>query len=364
MRGRLLVALVLLAVAPRAARADDPEIEIEPDPPTPPVTPEAPAADPAQPEPIAKDPKVARKWLATAQQLVQRGDYFTSRKKPDDGKVQYENALIAYGKALEAGDDVNVHYEVGLVEEKLGKLPEAARQFRVVVKATAGAKPDIQKKASAKFDDLVPKIGQITLAAKPDDATIAMNGVELGKGPLPETLILLPGTYKFTFSADGFQPKEIEVAIEPGSESERTVELEGVKIIIDTAPKPADDVDQPPPAPPPSRLALYIGGGATVGLVTVGTIAGLLALGQHGTFTAEDSRRGEREDARTSGQRLARITDGALLGAVAAGAFTVYWYRYKYRPALRKYEAETPAKVTVAPWVQSQSGGLTVLGRF
>src|SRR5262245_13323682 len=66
--------------------------------------------------PIAKDPKVAKKWLAAAQTLVQKGDYFTRANRPIDAKQQYENAVIAYSKAIEAGDDVSVFMQLALVE--------------------------------------------------------------------------------------------------------------------------------------------------------------------------------------------------------------------------------------------------------
>ena len=42
----------------------------------------------------------------------------------------------------------------------------------------------------------------------------------------------MPGTYTFSFAADGFQPKDLEITVEAGQESERSVELDPIKIII------------------------------------------------------------------------------------------------------------------------------------
>jgi hypothetical protein len=46
----------------------------------------------------------------------------------------------------------------------------------------------------------------VTLAVSPEGALISLAGTELGKAPLAEPLILMPGTYTLSFQADGFQP--------------------------------------------------------------------------------------------------------------------------------------------------------------
>ncbi|MBS1124088.1 MAG: hypothetical protein H6Q90_6316, partial [Deltaproteobacteria bacterium] len=145
-----------------------------------------------------------------------------------------------------------------------------------------------------------------------------------------------------------------------------------------------DVVEQAPVVNSPSRLPLYVGGGATIALAGVATVTGLLAVSQHGTFTAGDSSASERADAKSNGQLLARFTDGALLGAVVAGGFTTYWYLFKYKPGHKKPAETKPrggldltrrsgspasiaAKVTVAPWVQPGTatiGGFCFAGRF
>src|SRR5689334_14980602 len=86
------------------AYADDEDLEVEPE-----------AAQPAAP---VKDPKVAKKWLDAAKQLVQKGDAATRQKKPDDAKTFYDNAATAYEKAIEASDDVNLHFDLAVLHEK------------------------------------------------------------------------------------------------------------------------------------------------------------------------------------------------------------------------------------------------------
>jgi hypothetical protein len=323
-----------------------------------------------------KDPKVAKKWQTAAQQLVQKGDYSTRKNKLEDAKAQYENALIAYGKALEASDDVALRYELGLLEDKLGKFDLAASHMRLVVAAKSGVKADLQKKATAKFDELTMKVGMVTLTVNTEGASITLNGAEIGKSPLPEPLIVMPGTYTLSFAADGYQPKDAEIKVEAGSETERAIDLDPIKIVVEPIKNEPDGPIVTTPARLPSKLPMYIGGGAAVAFGAVGIVTGILAISQHSTFVAGDSKAVDRADAKSNGRTLAHVTDLMFAGALVAGGFTAYWYFFKYKPAQKKLsEGEAPmirrdpnapdiSKVDLVPWVQPTAGGFSVAGSF
>ncbi|MBA3501054.1 MAG: hypothetical protein H0T65_11805, partial [Deltaproteobacteria bacterium] len=151
-----LALVACLCLAPSLALAED-DVEMDGD------------APPAQ---VVKDPKVAKKWLDAARQLVQKGDYATRAKKVDDAKTHYDNAITAYEKAIEASDDPNIYFDLATVEEKAGKLDRAAMHFRTLVKAQ-GAKPDLVKKATARFDSLSMKTGLVMIVSKPEGATLS-----------------------------------------------------------------------------------------------------------------------------------------------------------------------------------------------
>ncbi|HET7503818.1 MAG TPA: PEGA domain-containing protein [Kofleriaceae bacterium] len=363
----------------------DPEIEIEPAPappgngsaarpaspasPTSPTSPTSPnPADAAQPA-LARDPRAARKWLAAALQLMQKGSYFASRNRPEDARAQFENAVTAYRRALEASDDPNVYLDLAIAEEKLGKLDDSVKHLRHLTAQTTGVRPEVMKKATARLDELSTRIGLVTLTVTPAGASVTLGGTELGTTPLPEPLVLMPGTYTLSFQADGFQPKEAEVKVEPGAEIERTIELEPVKVIVEPVkPELPDEPVLARPPPPPSPMPLYVGAGVTAaGVVGVG-VFGILAIRQHSTFTGASTSSADRQHARDRGERYALISDVSLGAAVAAAGFTAYWYFAKYRPAVAKPEQQhsgsVDAKLDVIPWVQPQSGGLTAFGWF
>jgi hypothetical protein len=248
--------------------------------------------------------------------------------------------------------------------------------MRTVVATKTGLKPDILKKATAKYDELLTKVGIVTLTVNTELATITLNGTEVGKSPLAEPLIVLPGTYTLSFSADGFQPKDSEIKVEAGSESERAIELEPIKIVVEPIKNEPDAPIATTVAQPPSKLPLYIGGGAAAAFVGVGLVTGILAISAHSTFTSGDSKAADRADAKQNGTTLAHVTDIMFAGALVAGGFTAYWYFFKYKPAQKKLvEGDQPiirrdpnapdiSKVDLIPWVEPTAGGFSVAGSF
>lgn len=316
------------------------------------------------PDAAVKDPAVAKKWLAAAQQLVARGDQLARAGKPDDARAQYGNAAVAYAKAIDAGGDVAIYAQLAAVEDKLGDPAGAYKHLKRVVDPKAGAKPDVVKAAQKKLDEVAAKVGLVTLAVSPDGTSITIAGAQVGEAPMTEPLVLAPGAYTVSFAAAGFQPKVTELQIEAGSETERKIVLDAVPITITPMPRTEPDGDTPPPSPP-DRLPLYVGGGATVGLAVVATITGIAAISQHDTYVAKTSTSTERDDARKSGRLLAHVTDACVVGALGAAGFTAYWYVYKYKPAHDKFEKQPAgAKLSVVPWVQAGAGGAVAVGSF
>ena len=320
--------------------------------------PEQADAPPAEPPPVVKDPKVAKKWLQAGDKLIAKGDQMTKQGKPE-AATQYENAVTAYQKALEASDDLTILYQLAIALDKSGNTPDAMKQLKRLT-VTPAMKPELVKKAQAKLDDLAMKVGVLTLQIIPEGTQVALAGKPIGEAPLGEALVLPPGTHKVTFTAAGYQPKDVDFKIEAGSESERKIALEPVPIVA----KPIEVVEPPPePEKPegPPVVPLYIGGGVTVGLALIASVTGVIAVSEHGTFTDPTSTAMERDSARSSGKAFALVTDLCLVGLVGAAAFTTYWYMAKYKP---HSERQSQAKVGLAPWVQSEAGGVVAVGSF
>jgi hypothetical protein len=359
MRVPVAVLLVLAHATSASAQPappppDDPE-EIEMDPQDPP---------PAPPAPIG-DPKLAQRLAAAALVSSQKGDYLVRAKRVADARPHFEAAVAAYEQAIAANDsDAALYFELAIVEEKLDRVIPAINHHKHVIASTT-AKPDLIAKATKQLAVLMGKVAVITVAVKPEGATIRIDGAEIGKAPLAQPIIVVPGVYKLAFEADGYRPGELEVSAEAGTQGERTFELEAIPVIFEKPVVDPPPVVVAPPKKPPTKLPLYLGAGAALALGVTSTITGLLAVGEHNTFTAPESPNRDRIAARDAGRRLALISDLTMLGALGAGAFTAYWYVFKYRPAQRKFVSESVApKATLVPWVQPEGAGIAAVGSF
>jgi len=356
------LASTLLISSTALAQPEGEEIELE----------EQPAEDkpPEPPPPPKKDVKAAKKAFAAAQQQVVKGDGLAKRGKAEDARVAYEAALALFVTATDLGEDINYYYYLAQVEDKLGKYVEAVKHYRMVMRAQSGVNPAIAKVITTKLDEEMAKIGTVQLTVTPDGAAVMLGGEQVGTTPLPEPLVLLPGTYTFSFNAPGYQPKEAELKVEAGSESERKIELESVAIIIDKPRKvDPDEVEDKPQPKKPSMIPVFVGGG--VALVALGTaiVTGMAASSQHDIFLDPNSTPTQRRDAKEVGTDYAHLTDAMLGVSIVAAGFTAYWYIFQVRPGMAKYDAETAgstrtSKVDIVPWVQRDASGFTVLGRF
>lgn len=313
----------------------------------------------------AKDPKLAKRWLAAGRELIGRGDAAAHGGKADDAKTQYTNAVTAFTNAIATGDDPSVRYDLALAYDKLGQPADAYKQLKQLV-AAQGVNAAAIKKAQAKLDDVSNRVGLVTLKITPDGAQISIAGAVVGESPLTEPLVLAPGTYALSLSAAGYQPKDAELKVEAGGESQKKLALEPVPV---AASKPATDEPvehaSAPATEQPSKVPLIIGLAATGAFVATATITGVAAITQHHAFTDAEYSPAQRSHAQKIGRLEAHLTDAFIGGAVAGAAFTTCWYLFKYRHA-GAHEAAPPAqaKIDVVPWVQPEASGLAVAGAF
>jgi hypothetical protein len=341
-------------VAQPAGEGGGSDIEMTPD-----AEGSAAPAESSEPQAPVKDPKLARKLYIAALGFERKGDQLARRGKTDDAKAQYDQAVEAFGKAIELGDDPAYTLALASAEDKAGDPASAYKHVKAVLALDPPPKADVLKKAQTALEDLDGKVGKVTLTVIPDGTQIMIDGKTVGESPMTEPLVLTPGTYTASFVAVGYEPKDAELKPEAGSESERKIELVPVKVPA----KPRAIEPEPEPtvaAAKPSMLPVYIGGGATVALLATSIVYDFKAKHQHDIFTGKNTSPNDRLDARDNGKLFAHVADATLAGTVLAAAFTGYWYWFKVRPAAQ----ETQPKVGLAPWVQPDASGLTAFGSF
>ncbi len=382
---RVAIAACLALFAWTTASAQPEEVEMEPEedvPPLPDVAPPPPADGPAPPPadgpPAEPDPAMkaaAKKLLDGGDGFLKKGDYYTKRKKPDKAIAEYERALAAYEKAFELVGNPKIYFPIATAEEKLGRWVDAATHLRKFLTGSGEIDAKLRADAEARLENAKLNVGVLTLTVEPEGAQVSLDGNVVGTAPMTEPLFLAPAEYTLSITADGYKPMEQKLAIEAGSESERSFELESAAVIIDTPVKPPPPPEPPPPPPAPSKLMLYVAGGATLAFFAGATTTGIMAVGKNGTFK-DDPESSAGESARKSGKNLALITDGLIVGTVVAGGLTAYYYMKIYKPRQREYHQKLEdrrngamvhvpkppgPKVIVMPWVQGDGGGLVLV---
>jgi tetratricopeptide (TPR) repeat protein len=350
----------------------EPEVEMPGDEPAPPPPGDTPPDAGAPVEPTPEMKAAAKKLLDGGDGFLKKGDYYTKRKKAEQAKAEYERALAAYSKAFDLVPNPKIYYPMAIAEEKLAKWVEVATHLRTFLAQAPDADAKMRADAEKRLENAKLSIGVLALTIQPDGAQVTIDGNVVGTAPLADPLFLPPGEFAMSITADGYKPIEQKLTIEAGSESERTFELESAAVIIDT-PRPPPPPPEIPMPPRPSKMMLYLSGGATAAFLIGATTTGVMAIGKQGAWKDEGD-----EDARQSGKSLALLTDGLVLGTIVAGGLTAYYYTKVYKPKQAEYQkklderekalgndeyARAP-KVFVTPWVQAGGGGLVLTGEL
>ena len=121
---------------------------------------------------------------------------------------EWMKALKAYEGAWQIHKDWNLAANLGKMELNLGKLVEAAGHLEYAVreapKNLATDAPDewaalgeLQRKARA-------KVGALVINVEPAGAEVLVNGLAVGKAPLPGPVFVLPGAVTVEARAEGF----------------------------------------------------------------------------------------------------------------------------------------------------------------
>lgn len=324
---------------------------------------DAPAPDTEAPEdPEAK--KQAGKFLKAGDALIKKGDRYAKRKRDDKAASYYERALEAYQRAFDIYPKPQLYWLIGLAEQKLGRNLDALRHYQQLVKEVPDLNEALKTQIDLQVDEAKQHVSTLRFVVMPEGATISVDGEDIGSAPYEDPLYIEPGEHTIAVTAEGHTPFEETVQLEAGAESERTIGLDKIPVVV-TKPRPQPQ-PKPKPLPGPSKTPLIIGMSVTGGLAAMATVTGLIAVSKHGSFTDESKPQDERDSASSSGKTFALVTDLLWVGTVAAGAYTAYHYYKVYKPASERHAESRRAarKVWITPYAARTGGGVAVGGRF
>ena len=307
----------------------------------------------------------ARKLLDAGDRKLKSGDKLLAKGKKVEAQEAYLGALADYEGAYEAFSDSKIYFAIGLAEKRLGRYIDSLNHFEQFL-IDVGDSEALRAKVEEHTDEIKEFLGAIFFRVDPAGATITIDGTEVGKSPLSRPHYVPPGDHEYEITKSGFRSATGTVEVEAGEAREDKITLER-----DGASEPADDEegddDEEPkitkadPPAGPNRTPLLVGLALTGTFALAGSVTGFFALSRHDTFTNDGTSGPDREDARSTGKNLALATDVFLIGAIAAGTYTAYYYFAEYRGSSERAE---PRAATVTPWMAPDGGGVAVTGRF
>ena len=294
---------------------------------------------------------------------------------------EYAGALVDFQAADAIKATPQAARYIGLSQDKLNKLPEAVvayERFLGDVPAKLQGEADTIKK---RVEEIKAMPGKVKIATTPPGAAITVDG-KANPQPAPTQIELPPGRHTLLFKADGREATDRVVEVTFASMQDLNVDLKELPPppvapapVAAAPPPPATPLPAEPPAEPRSLVPAYITGGLAVAAAGVGTVFGVMALGDKSDFNKAPT--ASKAD---DGENHALIADMAFGVAITMGVTSAVLFLTHDEPAPTKVGARSirsrtgsrggvtgksqPVTVTPAPIVTSHGGGAGALVRF
>ncbi len=276
----------------------------------------------------------------------------------DRGVELYEEgsldaALVEFQRAYELLPDFRLLYNLGQVQAERQEYVLAAQLLEQYLK-DGGDEIDTER-LSKVLDDierLGKSIAELWVEVDVDDATITVNGVEIGTSPLKRYVKINAGKAEVRIEKPGFVPHADTLMVAGRERPRLVVELKPEqKAQAPMAPQPTTTVSESPVTEEePSYTAFWVSSGIAVALAGVAGTFGYLAYDDNqrledelNRFPANESRI---DDLSNQVETQALISDGAAAGALLAAGFAIYFLA---DPPLRTVEREQTGSLRLIP---------------
>ncbi len=323
---------------------------------------------------------------ATAELLFRQGlDAMKANK--------FKEACDAFAGSNEAERSVGTEINLGLCNEKQGKLATAWGMYR-----SAAGYADLQGQkergdlARAEAAKLEPKLHKLNVTVKPpqpEGFKMSRNGQTVPNATLGTDVPLDPGEYTIEVEAKGKKPwkQSVRIAAGPGTEKLEIPTLEDAPVAAVVNPPPSGGGDYQAPAPTrdgsTQRLVGYVAGGAGIVAAGVAVVLEVVAVKESDksasnaaegnkinpvagtpTFDADTANKKSLSDAASSQHRAAKRDE---TGAVICGIGAVVLIGAGITLILTAPSSKSSASVSkplLFPIVGRDTAGLGLVGTF
>lgn len=208
-----------------------------------------------------------------------KGDEAFEKGRAALASGDYAGACAFFEESVKLDPAPGTVLNLGICNEKQGKFIAAVGHYKNAALAfgKAPARADAEKRA----EEAERKVALVIVRRSPNlpaDARISINGKQLAPEELEKPMRIDPGSVELAVDADGFERNVTPVRAESGMQSE-AIAVQGARLSTKTVVKTEvrDGV-------PPLRTVGFVVGGVGVASLVVGSITGILAMGQAGIY--------------------------------------------------------------------------------
>lgn len=277
-------------------------------------------------------------------------------------KKDYGAALEQYTKANDAVPTVHAQYGIAMSLAGLNRKADAYDALVALVNSGESTRLGDEKLTAAKaqLDELSKIPGGVVLTVIPPGAAVSVDG-QPQTGATPFELDLLPGDHVIAVTAEGYEAKELQVAVRPEAVENQTVELEPSPAPAAAAAPAAAPPAEPAPAAPPPQSRNRVPGWVTLGIAgagaIVGTVFGVKALGAKKDFDSNPTT--ANADTVERDALIADMSFGVALtlGITGIVLLTTDDTKPSEVSAAKEKRTRSVRRLTVAPYAGRRGGG-------
>lgn len=248
----------------------------------------------------------------------------------------FGEAIAEFNQAYDIGHDFAVLYDIAQAYLAIDEPARALQMFERYLAEGGQYVPDARRKeVEGEIAKQRERVAKVVIRTQFQGAVVKVDGVEVGKTPLAEDLVLNAGVHVVAAAAEGHRPWEMRLELAGGDRRNLEVALEP-----EGTPADASSVAQgalagqtgqragTPAAEPGKtrRMVAYVVGGVGLGALAVGSVFGVRALTKRRDSDAECpsgqcSQAGV--DLNNQAKTAARVADVTIgVGLVAVGVAT------------------------------------------
>ena len=299
----------------------------------------------------------------------------------------YGEAIAEFNQAYDLGHDFAVLYDVGLAYTAMEENALAIRAFRRYLNEGGKRIPAARRKdTEAEITRQEGRVATLIVHAKLDDVVVKLDGLEVGKTPLPEGIPSKPGSHLLSASAPGYRAWERRLDLAGGDRRNLDIDLEPSEAApaAPTPPAPPASAEaakpseqtaagtttapaaSPAPAALPTRkLLAYVLGGVGVAALLTGGVYGARALSKRhdsDAYCPQNQCTQTGVDLNNQAKTAARVADVTIgVGLVSVAVATYLLLR---APASETAPPATAQRTRVVAEVGPRQAGLLLRGSW